>query len=145
MSAHSRRKGAAFERQVATALRDLTGVGFKRELEQYRASEHGDLIPDDDDWPFALECKAYAKGTGCRPAWKEQATTAALAVNRIPAVVYKFDFHPVRCAVPMAAMCAAFGGSDDSGEWVEVTLDGLAYLASEIMAENKEQMPGSGQ
>lgn len=131
---NSRDKGAKFERQVATALRDLTGVNFRRDLEQYRATDHGDLIPDDDAWPFVLECKAYASGSGCRPAWKEQATKAAKAANRLPCVVYKFDRVPVRCAVPMAAMCAAFGGSDDSGEWADITLDGLAYLAAEIMA-----------
>jgi hypothetical protein len=134
MSAHSRRKGASFERQIATALRDLTGVKFQRNLEQYRAANHGDLDPSDPAWPFALELKAYASGSGCRPAWKDQATKAAEAVNRIPCVIYKFDRVPVRCAVPMTAMCAAFGGTDNSGEWVEVTLDGLAYLASEIMA-----------
>jgi len=37
--------------------------------------------------------------------------------------------------VPMAAIAAAFGnGATDCGEWVEVSLEGLAYLAGEIMA-----------
>lgn len=134
MSAHSRTKGASYERQIATALHDLTGITFKRNLSQYQSVGLDDLTPDDPSWPFALELKRYATGNSCRAGWKAQAETAAKAQSKLPAVVFRFDRQDTRCAVPMAAMCAAFGGSDDSGEWVEITLEGLAYLASEIMA-----------
>jgi len=139
----SRTKGASYERQIANDLFRLTGIGFKRNLNQYQSVGLDDLTPDDPAWPFALELKRFAAGNSCRSGWKAQAQAAANASGKLPAVVYRFDRQDTRCAVPMAAMCAAFGGSDDSGEWVEITLDGLAYLASEIMAANKEQVPGS--
>ena len=34
---NGRNKGASFEREVANMLRDELGIGFKRDLEQYRA------------------------------------------------------------------------------------------------------------
>src|SRR5699024_8485488 len=91
MGAHSRNKGSAFERAIAARLFDLTGVTLKRDLEQYRAADHGDLIADNDQWPFLIECKAYAIGTGCKPEWKSQATAAGKSVGKLPVVIYKFN------------------------------------------------------
>lgn len=136
--ANSRNKGSAFERQIAAQLFGLTGVSFKRDLEQYRATDHGDLIADDAAWPFVIECKRYADGTGCKPAWRAQAAAAALAANRFPAVIYKFDRRDTWVSVPMAAIAAAFDRKQlESTEWAEVTIEGLAYLAAEIMAGRK--------
>lgn len=135
--ANSRNKGAAFERAVAIELELLTGIRFKRDIEQYRATDHGDLIPDNDDWPFVVECKAYASGTGCKAAWIEQATKAAVAVGKLPCVVFKYDRRPVRVAMPLYAVSKAFGGSSMSSEWVEADVSGLAYIAAEIMAGDK--------
>lgn len=132
--ANSRNKGSAFERAVAIELELLTGVKFQRDLEQYRAADHGDLIPSDPAWPFVVECKAYAAGTGCKPEWKAQATKAAEATRRLPCVIYKYDRRPIRVAMPMAAIAAAHGAICLSGEWVETTVEGLAYIAAEIMA-----------
>ena len=129
MTINSRNKGATFERSIAIELELLTGIHFKRDIEQYRAADHGDLIPSDTDWPFTLECKRYASGTGCAPAWIIQATKAAKADGRIPAVIFKFDRLPIRVAVPMTAL-----GHDHAG-WAEIDLDILAYLAREIMAD----------
>lgn len=132
--ANSRNKGAAFERSIAQELELLTGVKFKRDIEQYRAGDHGDLIADDPAWPFTVECKRYASGAGCLDAWKDQATRAAVASGKLPAVVFKFDRIPVRVAVPFAAIALAYGGTDDSGEWANISLQGFAHLAAEIMA-----------
>lgn len=132
--ANSRAKGAAFERAVAQELELLTGVGFKRDIEQYRAADHGDLIPNDPAWPFVVECKRYANGGGCLDAWKDQATRAAIAADKLPAVVFKFDRMPVRVAVPFSAIAIAYGGTDDCGEWANISLQGFAHLAAEIMA-----------
>jgi hypothetical protein len=132
--ANSRNKGAAFERSIANELHLLTGVSFKRDLEQYRAADHGDLIPDDADWPFVIECKAYAHGKTCRPAWKQQATKAAVAAGKMPCVVYKYDRVPVRVAVPWFAMTKALGVAPGPDDWFECSLEGLAFLAGEIMA-----------
>jgi len=125
---NSRNKGSTFERDIARELELLTGVSFKRDIEQYRAADHGDLIPSDAAWPFVIECKRYAKGNACLPAWKEQAAKAAEAEGRIPAVVFKFDRLPIRVAVPMAALGHEYAG------WAEIDLPALAYLAGEIMA-----------
>ena len=133
---NSRNKGATFERQIATQLFGLTGVTFKRDLEQYRAADHGDLLPDDQAWPFVIECKKYATGTGCKPVWRAQATAAANATGRFPAVVYKFDRRDTWVSVPVSAIAAAFDGQSNCDQWAEITLEGLAYLAAEIMARN---------
>lgn len=125
MTINSRNKGATFERDIARELELLTGIRFQRNLEQSRAVDHCDLIPDSDAWPYSLELKAYAAGNGCKPAWREQATRAAAKTGRIPCVVYKYNRQPIRVCLPLA----------DSGEWHETTLAGLAYLARELMAE----------
>ena len=135
MTAHSRNKGSAYEREIAAELFALTGISFKRDLEQVRAAEHGDLVPSDPAFPFVIECKRRASGTGCIDAWKDQASAAARAQGKLPAVVFRFDRLPTRVAVPFAAIAAAFGGTDDSEEWAQISLGGLASLAAEIMAQ----------
>lgn len=129
---NSRNKGAAFERAVALELELLTGVRFKRNLEQSRAVDHCDLIAEDDAWPFSCELKRYASGNGCKPAWIEQATRAAGKNGKLPCVIFKFDRLPIRVAVPMQAL-----GHDYNG-WAEIDLPALAYLASELMAAKAE-------
>lgn len=131
---NSRTKGAAFEREIATRLLGLTGVSFKRDLEQYRATDRGDLIPDNPAWPFLIECKRRADGNLCAAAWRAQATKAAAAAGKLPAVVYRFDRQDTRVSVPFAAIAAAFGGDANQSEWAEISIEGLAFLAGEIMA-----------
>lgn len=133
--ANSRNKGASFERQIAGRLLGLTGVTFTRDLEQYRAADHGDLIPDDPAFPFILECKRYATGRGCKPAWREQASRAAQTVGKLPAVIYRYDRADVAVSVPLQAVAAALGEKHvPCDEWADITIEGLAYLAAEIMA-----------
>lgn len=131
---NSRNKGAGFERQIAKELFLLTGVNFKRDLEQYRSADHGDLLADDPDWPFVIECKAYAVGRTCREAWKKQATAAAVSVGKMPCVIYKFDRVPVRVAMPWVALSKALGVAVGPDDWFECSLEGLAFVAAEIMA-----------
>ena len=132
MSAKSRNKGASFERDIAQQLFLLTGISFKRNLEQSREAAHGDLIADDPAFCFSIECKRYANGISCLSAWKEQASKAAAMCGRIPAVIFKFDRQPIRVAVPLACLCG--GKCDDPAEWAEITLEGFAYACREIMA-----------
>lgn len=129
---NGRNKGAAFERTIAKELFLLTGVAFKRDLEQVRQKDLGDLLPDDPAWPFSLELKCYAAGTGCKPAWKDQASKAAKAAGRIPCVVWKYNNRPVTCSVPLTALCPAM----PSDQWADITLRGLAFLAAEKMARS---------
>ena len=90
MTAMSRNKGSAFEREIAIHLQDELGLKFKRDLEQYRESSLGDLICESSDWPFLLELKRYARGNGCQQAWWRQATGAAFAAGKRPVVIYMY-------------------------------------------------------
>ena len=129
-----RNKGAAFERRVAAELFDETGITFKRDLDQYRERDRGDLLPDDSGWPFLMECKCRASGTDCRTAWLTQAYKAAAGTSLYPAVIWKFNNHPVRCRVPFEAIAEAFGGTTTTDKSADLTLQGLAFVAREIMA-----------
>ena len=131
MTAKSRNKGARVEREIAQKLDALLGIRFTRNLEQVR-SGGGDLVADDPAFPFSIEIKARAQGVSCLAAWKDQASKAAVMCGKIPAVVFKFDRQPIRVAVPLACLCNS--RCDDPAEWAEVTLDGFAYAAREIMA-----------
>ncbi len=135
MTAFSRDKGRRVEREVAKALHALTGIRFPRNLEQVRAEQLDDLTPSDPAWPFSIEVKARATGTGCAPAWIAQAVKAANKAGRIPCVAYKYDRRDVRVHVPVAAIAEASGGAwADCQDWADITLEGLAYVARELMA-----------
>ena len=132
---NSRNKGASFERRIANDLLLLTGVSFKRDLEQYRAADHGDLIPDDPAWPFVIECKAYAAGVGCKNDWIAQVEKSSAALGKMPAVIWKYNNRPVRVTVPFRAIAAAHDAEGTGpDEWADVTLEGFAWMAAEIMA-----------
>ena len=128
----SRNKGSAYEREIAQKLDALLGIKFSRNLEQVRTAAHGDLVADDDAFPFSIECKRYANGISCLTAWKDQAVKAAAMCGKIPCVIFRFDRQETRVAVPLA--CLVNGRCDDPAEWAEVTLDGFAYACREIMA-----------
>jgi hypothetical protein len=134
---NSRAKGARFERDTAAQLEALTGVRFRRNLKQTQEKDEPDLLPDDPAWPFSLELKRYATGTGCKPGWKAQAMRAAEKNGLIPVVVYQYDRRDVHVALPMSAIGRAFGQEWPEKDWAEITLEALAYLAGEIMAERR--------
>ena len=135
MTINSRNKGATFERDLAKELFLLTGIKFERNLEQVRTVDNSDLTPSDPAWPFAIEAKRYKAGNGCKPEWKAQASRSAAKIGKFPCVVFKFDRLDIRVAVPFAAIAAALDSNPSTpDEWAEITLDGLAYLAREIMA-----------
>ena len=142
MTINSRNKGATFERDIARELELLTGVSFKRNLEQSRAVDHCDLIPDDPAFPFSLELKRYAAGTGCKAAWKEQSARAACNAGKTPAVIFKFDRQDVRVAIPLCSVMGSDGWwFGREGPWVEMPLDAFACVASEIMAAQAPAVP----
>lgn len=126
---NSRAKGANFELQTARALFDELGISFKRDLEQYRAGEHGDLIPDDPEFPFTLELKRYKDGPiGGQSAWWQQTCVAAKREGKFPALFYKYDRKPMRCVIPMAAIYPC-----DHGYTVEMDFETFCYVTREIM------------
>jgi len=131
-----RMKGAAFEREVAGLLFDELGIKFKREIEQYRQSDLGDLVPCDGTFPFTIECKRYADGYLAKDAWWNQACAAAHAANLIPSLIYRFDRRPIVCRVPIAAFIAMSGGKDDYG-WqytADVTFAAYCMIAREMIS-----------
>lgn len=130
MGAKSRNKGSAFERDVGVFLFEQTGVSFKRNLEQVREAQHGDLVADHDAFPFLIECKRYAAGRRAVDAWKTQAEQAATRAGKIPAVVYRFDRDEMRACVPLSAVI----GRDVPG-WCDIPMISFACLARELMAE----------
>ncbi len=134
--AASRRKGAAFERSIAKELFDLTGITFRRDLDQYRAKDRGDLLPDDDDWPFLIEAKSRASG-GFQQAWWEQAKKAAMSAGKKPVVIWKINNKPILCRIQLrtAMECISRGRwSAEDPHMIDINLAGLAYLAREGMA-----------
>jgi len=139
MTAKSRDKGAAFELEIAKALHALTGITFRRNLTQWQQRDRCDLLPDDPAWPFSIECKRAAELNGMLGTWQAQAATAAKREDLFPVVVFRLDKARTRVSVPMEAIGAAFGGAPgDCDLWVETDLDGLAYLARELMAESSQ-------
>ena len=126
---NGRNKGASFEREVAKMLFDELGITFKRDLEQYRAGDHGDLIPDDDSFPFVLELKRYAGGpVGGQAGWWEQVCKAANRENKMPALLYKYDRKPIRCVLPLAAIMP-----NHHGYLIEVGFSTFCYITREMM------------
>ena len=65
------KKGKNFERKMCQDFTLLFGMSmtFKRDIEQYRQGDLGDIICSDPEFPFIVECKRYAKGNGPQPAW----------------------------------------------------------------------------
>lgn len=136
---NSRHKGASFERQIAAELHQMLGLTFKRDLEQYRAADHGDLICEDKDWPFLLELKRYASGQ-FKYSWWEQADTAADRLGLWPVVIYKFDRLPLRVRLSLETVSRCIGGGEVAAEHdclIDIPLEGFCYLAREAMAGRK--------
>ena len=135
-------KGKAFERKICQEFTLLFGMSmkFKRDIEQFRQSDLGDIICSDPDWPFIVECKRYAKGNGPQPAWIRQAQKAADNAKKHWAVVYQYDRKPVRVAVSLAALADAMGNKDFHKETIwESDLEGFAEIVREIMARVNEK------
>jgi hypothetical protein len=138
---NSRNKGASFERQIAAELHQMLGLKFQRDLEQYRHTDHGDLICEDKDWPFLLELKRYADGQ-FKQAWWDQADRAAKLSGLWPVVIYKFDRLPIRVRMSLDVISCCIGGGPivldlDNDYLADISLDGFCYLAREAMAGRK--------
>ena len=139
---NSRAKGASAEREVAAILFDKLGLTFKRDLEQYRQKDLGDLICD-EPFPFVIEVKRYKTGCAAQPAWWDQVCKAATAANKQPLLVYKYNHQKWRWRMP-AQVLIDLGHSHGSekmredavldwGYAVEVDTDTAATIIREIL------------
>lgn len=113
---NGRQKGAAAEREIAKLLLDELGEEFgltwKRDLEQYREGEHGDLVCSDPSFPFVLEIKRFKSGCAAQPKWWDQCCAAARAETerrrvlrpdapeKQPLLVYKYNHQQWRWRIP---------------------------------------------
>ena len=104
--ANSRQKGAAAEREIAKLLFDELGMTFKRDLEQYRAGEHRDLICE-EPFPFVIEVKRYKTGCAPQPAWWDQVCAAAKSAGLLPLLVYKYNHQQWKWRMPAEAVMRA--------------------------------------
>ena len=103
---NGRQKGAAAEREIAKLLLDELGMTFKRDLEQYRAADHGDLICD-EPFPFVIEVKRYKAGCAPQPAWWDQVCAAAKSAGLLPMLVYKYNHQQWKWRMPAEAVMRA--------------------------------------
>lgn len=88
MGAFSRNKGARLERDAASWLEDVTGIKFRRALDQYQASSGKDL---EGDSPLVVQ----VKGGKMPPIWKAYAEAESEAnPGEVPVALIKRDRYP---------------------------------------------------
>lgn len=96
----SRIKGHSFERQICHLLEDELGISCKRELNQVRESDLGDIVIN----PFVIECKRRAtRSETSRPpaAWWDQAWSAGDKLKLTPILIWKYDYRDITAMVPL--------------------------------------------
>ena len=126
---NSRNKGAGFEREICRALELDLGVKAKRDIEQYRAADHGDILVDNESWPYVIECKRYAgKGHTFAPSWWEQVEKAAKAVGKEPVLIYKYDRQPITVVMRLEYLMK---DSALHEEKIRMDWEGFIYVARE--------------
>lgn len=124
---NGRAKGAQFERTIAKMVDESLGYRVKRDLEQYRQGDRGDLVGLPG---WTIECKRYASGTGHREDWWAQVTKAADSAMSEPVLIYKYDRQPIRCVVYLSAINGDYWGKDavatiDFETWCMVVRENL--------------------
>jgi len=127
---NSRAKGSSFELSIGKLIYEHLGVTVRRDLEQYRESNHGDLIGLDG---WTIECKRYADNSAFlhRPEWWTQTTNAA-GDNTHPVLIYKFDRRPVRCVFPIHVINGDW--TRKNNEVVTTSFETWCYVVREAQA-----------
>lgn len=130
-------RGKIFERKIAQMLFDELGITFVRELDQVRKAGLSDLIPDDENFPFALELKKRKKGRKIPDgAWEQSVEASDIDRGIYPAVIYGYDFYPPRAVVPFSAIAEMETGlrTKTIHDKAEISLPRFCKLVREIMA-----------
>ena len=127
MAPNSRQKGAAFENEIARQIFEHLGVQVKRNLEQYREKNQGDLVGLEG---WCIECKRYAEPK-VQSTWWDQVCRSCTG-NEIPALIIKFDRRETFVIVPWRALSKQF---DDEGDSLEAAISfaDWIYLVRESM------------
>lgn len=129
---NSKSKGHAFERKICNMIVDELGLeGVKRDIEQYRQADRGDILGVPG---WVIECKAYAADRGAggnyKPAWWRQACKAAHAAGCQPVLIYKYNHQPIKCVVFLSSINSDFAGKDNTATisfstWAMLVREGL--------------------
>lgn len=129
---NGRNKGASWERTVASMVKESLGADVKRDLEQYRSGDRGDLIGLDG---FVIECKRYkmANGGHHHQDWWNQVVNAADSQGCHPALIYKYDRAEPKVVVRLSFLNSDFEGKEDT---VTISFDTWCMLVREFWASN---------
>lgn len=96
MSAMSRTKGQAGEREVAAIIRALTGHDVRRRVRQHLADADLAGLPG-----WSVECKRYRTVTpGLIAGWWAQTVSQAHHAHALPVLFYRADRAGWRCVWP---------------------------------------------
>ena len=136
---NSRVKGASFERTCATKInqwfQDYTGydIEVKRDLEQYRSGDHGDLIGLPG---WTIECKRYNSNGSVfyRREWWEQVVTASLSNGTQPVLIYKYDRQPMCCVVFLSSISSNYVSKQSTAI---ISFDTWLMLAAESLVDSE--------
>ena len=133
---NGRNKGRGFEYECIKLIHENLGIKLKRDIEQYRASDHGDLL----GLPFTIECKRYAMANGGmhHESWWQQVVKAheANPASLAPVLIYKYDRAAIRCVVPLFFINKEYEGLSETAN---LSLDCWFMLVREILAEQALQ------
>jgi len=129
---NGRNKGASWERTVASMIKESLGATVKRDLEQYRSGDRGDLIGLDG---FVIECKRYkmANGGHHHQDWWNQVEKAADSQGCHPALIYKYDRAEPRVVVRLSFLNDEYQGKSDT---VTISFDTWCMLVREYWASH---------
>jgi hypothetical protein len=121
---NSRVKGRSGEYEIRDILDAELGLTFKRDIEQFRQADRGDLLCVDMDFPAVIEVKRYAKGGETpRGAWWDQCCKAATAAGKWPLLVWRFDRMDWRWRIPAQVLIDLGHPHGNIGMREDVTLD----------------------
>ena len=121
---NSRVKGRSGEYEIRDILFEELGLTFKRDIEQFRQADRGDLLCVDMDFPAVIEVKRYAKGGETpRGAWWDQCCKAASAAGKWPLLVWRFDRMDWRWRIPAQVLIDLGHPHGNIGMREDVTLD----------------------
>ena len=135
---NSRRKGAAGEREFASAVLDALGVRLVRRLDQCRGGGF-DLAPEDGNdsagavllASYAVEVKRHRAVTPASVAlWWCQAVRQADAAGLHPLLAYRADRRPWHVVVALQTLAPGTASADDAvPHMATLDLEGFAALA----------------
>ena len=134
-------KGQAFERVLCKDIQreifDELGieVELRRNLEQYRAAEQGD-IQGMEQYGWTVEAKRYASNAGgnYKPDWWKQVCAAANANGTQPVLIYKYDRQPIKCVVRLSSINSDFAGKDNTAT---ISFQTWCMIVREDLADEK--------